>query len=280
MAGARTIDLADEHLPSFLQCLEEWNPEAREAGSRRQRWFEKMRDRGLGVKLAVDGRGRVGGMIQYLPAEQSVIDGRDLYFIHCIWVHGYPQGRGDLRHLGLGRALIEAAEADARARGARGLAAWGLWPLPVWMKASWFERYGFRRVDRVGLQALMWKPFAPGAAAPRWIRPRRPLELVPGKVTVTAFNNGWCMAMNLAFERLRREAAAFGERVAFVEIDTSEHAAVAEWGRSDDLFIDGAPVRTGPPPSAEKLRTLLARALDVRERGRWRTPFESARMGA
>ena len=279
MAGVCTIDLTDEHLPSFLLCLEEWNPEAHEAGSRRRRWFEKMRDRGLGVKLALDERGRLGGMIQYLPAEQSVIDGRDLYFVHCIWVHGYKQGRGDLRHQGLGRALIAAAEADVRARGARGLAAWGLL-LPFWMKASWFKRYGFTRVDRVGLQALMWKPLAPGASAPRWMRPHKPLDLVPGKVTVTAFVNGWCMAMNLAFERARRAAAELGDRVAFVEIDTSEHAAVAEWGRSDDLFIDGAAVRTGPPPSYEKLRGLIAAALDRREPGRWRTRGAGGRMGA
>jgi GNAT superfamily N-acetyltransferase len=268
MAGVKTIDLTDQHLPSFLVCLEDWNPEAYEAGSRRRRWFDTMRDRGLGVKLAVDERGRVGGMIQYLPAEQSVIEGRDLYFVHCIWVHGYKEGRGDCRRQGLGRALVAAAEEDVRARGATGLAAWGLWPLPVWMKASWFTRYGFRRVDRVGLQALVWKPFAPDAAPPRWIRPRRPLDLVPGKVTVTAFVNGWCMGMNLAFERARRAAAELGERVAFVEIDTSEHAAVAEWGRSDAIFIDGKAVRTGPPPSYEKIRALVARAVERRARGR------------
>ena len=56
MAAVRTVDLTDEHVPDFLLCLEEWNPEAREAGSRRRRWLEKMRDRGLGVKLALDVR--------------------------------------------------------------------------------------------------------------------------------------------------------------------------------------------------------------------------------
>jgi len=263
----RTIDLTDEHLPEFLLCLEEWNPEAREAGSRRQRWYEKMRDRGLGVKLAVDERGRVGGMIQYLPAEQSVIEGRDLYFIHCIWVHGYKQGRGDCRRQGLGRALIAAAEADVRAKGAKGLAAWGLW-LPFWMKASWFRRYGFRKADRADMRVLMWKPFAPEAVPPRWIRPRKPLDLVPGKVTVTAFVNGWCMGMNLAYERARRAAADCGERVAFCEIDTSDHAGVGEWGRSDALFIDGKEVRTGPPPSYDKIRALIAKALERQARGR------------
>ncbi|MBI5478435.1 MAG: GNAT family N-acetyltransferase [Deltaproteobacteria bacterium] len=267
MAAVRTIDLTDEHLPSYLLCLEEWNPDAHEAGSRRRRWYEKMRDRGLGVKLAVDERGQVGGMIQYLPAEQSVIEGPDLYFVHCIWVHGHKQGRGDCRHQGLGRTLIESAEEDVRARGAKGLAAWGLW-LPFWMKASWFKRYGFVKADREGMQVLMWKPFASDALPPRWIRPRKPLDLVPGKVTVTAFVNGWCMAMNLASERTRRAAADFGDRVAFHEIDTSDRAAVLEWGRSDAIYIDGKEVRTGPPPSYEKVRAAIARAVERQARPR------------
>jgi hypothetical protein len=32
-----------------------------------------------------------------------------------------------------------------------------------------------------------------------------------------------------------------------------------EWGRSDGLFIDGKEVRTGPPPSYEKIRKLIAK---------------------
>jgi hypothetical protein len=46
---------------------------------------------------------------------------------------------------------------------------------------------------------------------------------------------------------------------AFREIDTAEHAVVAEWGLSDALFVDGKQVRTGPPISPERLRRTLRR---------------------
>ncbi len=55
---------------------------------------------------------------------------RSLYFILCIWVHGHKQGPGNLQKRGMGKALLQAAEDDARDLGAKGIAAWGLW-LPI-----------------------------------------------------------------------------------------------------------------------------------------------------
>jgi GNAT superfamily N-acetyltransferase len=253
------IDLADEHKGLFSLCLEDWSDEAKEAGSRRARWIDRFLARGLRAKLAVDDHGAVGGMIQYLPIEHSNVDGAGLYFIPCIWVHGFPQGRGNFQKRGMGTALLAAAEADARALGAQGMAAWGLW-LPFWMRASWFKKHGYRKADRQGVAVLVWKPFVKDARPPRWFPRRNKLpEPVPGKVNVTAFANGWCMAMNLVTERARRAAAEFGDQVAYREIDTSEPSAVAEWGRSDELFIDGRQVRNGPPPTYEKIRAIIAK---------------------
>ena len=100
-------------------------------------------------------------------------------------------------------------------------------------------------------------------APPRWFdKGGRLPEAVPGKVNVVVFSAGWCMAQNMTAERARRAAAEFGDRVAYREIDTSERAAVAEWGFSDDLFIDGKKVRTGPPPTYEKIRSLIASRLE------------------
>ena len=139
------------------------------------------------------------------------------------------------------------------------MASWGLW-LPVWMKASWFKRHGYRKADRQGLAVLLWKPFAAGAQPPRWHPKGKKLpDPVPGKVDVTAFVNGWCMAGNLTAERARRAATEFGDKVAYREIDTSEPGAVAEWGRSDALFIDRKEVSNGPPLSYVKIRSRIAK---------------------
>mgnify|MGYP003477207925 CR=1 FL=1 len=158
-AGLRpvqVVDLAPEQEPLYFVCLEDWaGAELAEAGDHKARWFRRASGLGLRVKLALDADGRVGGMIHYLPIEHSPAIGRGLEFILCVWVHGHARGRGDFRGRGMGTALLDAAEADARARGAKGMAAWGL-ALPFWMRASWFRHHGYRRADRRGIASLVW----------------------------------------------------------------------------------------------------------------------------
>ncbi|MFH1296170.1 MAG: hypothetical protein ABIJ04_02715 [Bacteroidota bacterium] len=59
----RIIDLSPEHEPLYFCCLEDWSEEMKEAGDHKEKWFQKMKDNGLRVKLAVDVHGVVGGMI-------------------------------------------------------------------------------------------------------------------------------------------------------------------------------------------------------------------------
>ena len=254
----KIIDLTDKHKPLYLLCLEDWSDEIKEAGTCKERWYGRMKEKGFRVKLALDDAGEVGGMIQYGPIEHSFADGNNLYFIYCIWVHGNKEGRGNFQKKGMGKALIKAAEDDARDRGAQGMAAWGML-FPFWMKASWFRKQGYSKADRQGISVLLWKPFTDTAKPPRWIRQKKKPETIPGKVTVTAFVNGWCQAQNMVYERAKRAAAEFGDEVVFREIDTSDKDVLMEWGISDALFIDEKEVRTGPPPSYEKIYKLIAK---------------------
>ncbi len=218
------IDLGREYHDLYFECLEDWSDEIKEAGTHKACWFDKYKERGLRVKLALDDNGVVGGMIQYLPIEESFIEGKDLYFVLCIWVHGHKSGRGNFQGRGMGQALLRAAEDDAKARGAKGMAAWGLW-LPFWMKASWFERQGYKRADRDSMSLLVWKAFSGDARAPHWIRQKKQVPKIPGKVSVTAFVNGWCPTQNMVLERAKRASAEFEDQVVFQRIDTSEREA-------------------------------------------------------
>ncbi|MFC2008366.1 GNAT family N-acetyltransferase, partial [Chloroflexota bacterium] len=166
-----TIDLADKYEQLYFVCLEDWSEEMKEAGDHKAVWYNKMKDKGLRVKLALDDSGEVGGMIQYIPVEHSFVEATNLYFINCIWVHSHKQGRGNFQKRGLGKALLQAAENDVKTMGAKGIVAWGI-PLPFWMKASWFKKQGYSKVDKQGLlgQVLLWKPFTDDATPPKWIR--------------------------------------------------------------------------------------------------------------
>ena len=253
----KIIDLTDEHRDLFCLCLEDWSETARESGPKRSQWLDRAAGHAPVAKLALVNDGTVGGMIQYLPIEHSFAMGEDLFMILCIWVHGYPEGRGNLQNKGLGQALLNAAEEDARGRGARGMAAWGL-ALPFWMQASWFEKHGYQAADRREMSVLVWKPFTENARPPRWlpVTDKKP-EQIPGKVTVTALVNGWCMGRNLVYERARRAALEFGDQVFFREIDAFPPEIMAEWGVSDEVFIDGRPVQEGQPPSFEDIRAMI-----------------------
>ncbi len=252
------IDLDEQYLPLYFVCLDDWSDEMKEAGNHKEIWYNRIKDNGLRVKLALDDKGVVGGMIQYVPIEYSPADGNDLYFINCIWVHGHKQGRGNFQHHGMGTALLEAAEADARALNAKGIAAWGLF-IPAFMRASWFRKHGYHTADRQGIQVLLWKPFTADTLPPKWIRQKAQPALELNKVTVTAFCSGWCPVQNLALERAKRASAEpdLSDKIVFHEIDTFDRKEFLKFGISDALFINHKEVRTGPPPSYNKIRRLI-----------------------
>ena len=70
----RITNLGEEHLESYFVCLEDWSDEMKEAGDHKASWYQYMKDKGLGVKLALDKDRNAVGMIQYLPVEHSYAD--------------------------------------------------------------------------------------------------------------------------------------------------------------------------------------------------------------
>jgi GNAT superfamily N-acetyltransferase len=254
----KVIDLKDEHEQLYFVCLEDWSREMKEAGDHKEMWYKEMKEKGLRVKLAVDENEKVGGMIEYMPIEYAFAEGADLYFVNCIWVHGYKKGRGNFQKRGMGKALLKAAEEDVKTLGAKGIVAWGI-SLPFWMKASWFKKHGYKKVDSEKGVILLWKPFTKDAVAPKWIKKKYIPELTPGKVIVTTFLNGQCPAGNIVHERAKRASEEFGGRVIFHTINTSEKEAMLQYGEKDALYIDEKKITTGPPPSYGKIKKLIAK---------------------
>jgi N-acetylglutamate synthase-like GNAT family acetyltransferase len=249
----KITDISPENEKLYFCCLEEWSDEMKEAGDYKQHWYERMKEKGVRVKFAQDDNNVIGGMIQYIPIEHSMFDGMDLFVVLCIWVHGYKEGPGNFQKRGMGTALLQAAEDDCKKIGAKGLAAWGI-AIPVFMRASWFKRHGYKVADKDGMMRLLWKPFSENAVPPKFIKRKKQPEKGNEKVNITIFRNGWCPAMNLAYERTRRAAKDFEEKVEIKEYETIDREIIREWGISDALFINGKEIRTGPPPKYEKIR--------------------------
>ncbi len=66
----------------------------------------------------------------------------------------------------------------------------------------------------------------------------------------------------MVYERAKRVSLALGENVEFQEISTSNKKTINEWGISDALFVDGKQIRTGPSPSYEKIRKIIAKKVN------------------
>ncbi len=254
----KIIDITPETENHYFCCLEEYSDDIREAGDFKQKWYSKMKDKGLRVKYAVDEKGTIGGMIQYLPVEHSMFEGENLYVVLCIWVHGHKKGRGNYHGRGMGSALLKAAEEDVMMAGSGGLVTWGL-AIPVFMKASWFRRKGYKVVDKAGMMRLLWKPFRESVTPPKF---RKPYKIPPKgeeKVNVTIFRNGWCPNSNVAFERARKVSCEFPGKVNLEEFETTDKQVMNEWGISDALFIDGREMWIGPAPSLNKIRKRIGK---------------------
>lgn len=254
------IDLSPEYENTYCRCLEDWSREMDDAGDYKKLWLEKKKRQGLRVKLARNEKNEIVGMIQYIPVEHSPIIGSNLYYIYCIWVHGYNKGVGNHQKKGIGTLLLEAAEKDCRELGAGGIAAWGIL-LPFFMRSKWFKKHGYKRADRNGMIELVWKPFAEGERQPRMIRMKKKPPVEKGIVTVTCFRNGWCPAQNMSCERMKRAAREYEDHIKYVEVDTDIKENLDEWGIEDAIFIDDKKINTGPPPSYEKLQKLLKKKM-------------------
>ncbi len=249
------IDLTPEYEKTYLMCFEDWSDEMKEAGDHKCMWYEKMKDKGLGVKIAINDKGQAYGLIQYVPIEFSPADGKNLYFIDCIWVHGYKNGVGNQQKKGTGIALLAAAEKDVKAKGADGLVSWGI-SMPFWMKASWYRKQGYSKVDKNGIAVLLWKPFTTNAKKPKWIhKVKEPSPgQHPGRITVTVFYNARCNVQAITLERARRAAESFGDQVVFIAINTHDRETFRSWGITDGLYIEGKNIANGPPLKYEKIQ--------------------------
>jgi GNAT superfamily N-acetyltransferase len=262
MKNMKIIDLSPELEKLYFCCLEDWSKDMAETGNHKECWYRTMKEKGARVKLAQADNGEIGGMIQYIPIEYSQFEGNNCYVVLCIWIHGHKQGRGNFQKKGMGKALLKAAEDDVKSLGSAGLATWGL-ILPFFMRASWFKKHGYKTVDKDGMARLLWKPFVENAVPPKFIKLKKKPELVPGKVAITTFINGWCPGQNMAIERTKRAMTEFGDKIAYTEYNTLDNRnIIKEWGLADAIFVDRKMIVTGPPPSYEKVRKIIEKKVN------------------
>ena len=257
----KLCDLTAETEGTFFRCLHDEKPDDPRVIEMRRRWYAKFRPLGLRAKVLIEDSGEVVGLCQYLPVEHSGFIGEGLMAILCMWVHGYEHHVGDRQGCGLGRFMLEAIEADARAAGAKGVAAWGK-DFPYWNPVSFYEHMGYVRADQDGTNVLVWKAFDSDVAVPKLPRVSRSMPAGEKTVNVTVFIDGWCSGGVGCCVQAREAVAALGEIVSYEEVDTSDRAKMRQCGAVfDGIYLDGEPYDPdGPPRTTDQL------IADIRQR--------------
>ncbi len=248
------LDLTPETEATFLRCLHDEEPDDPRVIALRKEWIATRRDKGFRAKVLQLDTGEIAGLCQYLPIEESHIQGERLMTILCIWVHGYDHHIGNRQGNGCGRFMLEQIETEIRETAVDGIVAWGM-DFPYWNPVSFWEHMGYERVDQTGQAVLVWKPFTADAQPPRWYREQKRPQSEAGLVTVDAFYNGWCTGSCGQCITVRDAVDGLEDRIRFREVNTGEGDNLKEWGISDTLFLDGEPYNPwGPPVTTEDLR--------------------------
>lgn len=128
-------------------------------------WFKSKINQGLKIKIAVDGKGKQIGFIEYIPSELAwrPIKASNYYFIQCIALFVK-----EAKDKGVGSYLIQQCEADAIANKKSGICAMS--SEGAWMaNKSLYEKNKFTVADQLERFELMVKPLVKTHTQPQLV---------------------------------------------------------------------------------------------------------------
>lgn len=224
---------------------------------RRIRWFEERRPQGVRALVALC-EGRHAGFLFGMPIEASPWGphGENLLVVPCLYVLPHSTGQG------IGGALLDAAEREARDQGLGGIVLQAICLEGWWfMPAAYFEARGWREADRRGATRLLWKPFSEEARPPRLIEPSYVFQPSPGRVVVDLFWNCFCLTSDVEAQRVRDVVAEFGDRVVLNEHRADGAETLAASGIPRALYVDGQEVSWGYEAPRDGIRDAIRNAL-------------------
>ena len=222
---------------------------------RRIAWLRNMHEKGSRVKIASIDDERVG-FLHIMPIEICPWGpiGQDLMVIPCLTVMGKANGRG------IGRALINSAEEEAKHQGRKGIIIIGYYHNHWFIPAPFFEKYGFSMIERKGTIAILGKFFEESVEFPQLLKPNFRFKPIPGKVVVDLFWNTFCQTSDIEAQRVREVAIEFGELVVVHEYCADERSILSRYQIPRGIFINGKEIWWGYEAPKEGIREAISKA--------------------
>jgi len=225
-------------------------------GKRRIAWLRNMYKKGSRVKIASIDNNQVG-FLHIMPIEICPWGpiGRDLMVIPCLTVIGKAKGRG------IGRALINSAEEEAKRQGRKGIITIGYYHNHWFMQAPFFEKCGFPMIERKGTIAILGKFFEESVESPHLLEPNFQFKLIDGKVVVDLFWHTFCPTSSIEAQRVREVAVEFAESVIVHEYCADERSILFRNQIPRGIFINGKEIWWGHEAPKEGIREAISQAL-------------------
>ncbi|MFH0879660.1 MAG: hypothetical protein V2A34_08100 [Lentisphaerota bacterium] len=176
--------------------------------------------------------------------------------IPCLFVSYHPTGSG------IGQALLDAAEKEARAQGKAGLTLIAFYNDFWFMPAKYFEKSGFSVIERQGERAILWKVWSGRPPKPVFFQPSFTTEVIPGKVVLDLFWMSFCGAMDR--EVVAQVAREFGDAVVVREHCTDDREVLLSHQINRGLFVNGVRTEWDFPDPPRGVRSAIQRALSLR----------------
>ena len=250
----REMTPEDEYFVSTCSHVNE-SEEIDRCGGRRLAWLRSAHAEGLRVFVA-SVEGKLVGFVYVLPIEVSPWGplGKDLLVVPCLWVLPDEQKQG------AGRALMEAAEAEACRQGAKGIVTTGHYHDFRFMPASFFEKLGYKVARREGKTALLWKRFDESAEPPAFLERTYDFVPVPGKVVIDLFHTTFCQTSDVEAQRVREVAADFGNSVVLNEYPAEDRETRQRYQLPRGIFINGEEIGWGYEAPKEGIAEAISKA--------------------
>jgi GNAT superfamily N-acetyltransferase len=223
---------------------------------RRLTWLKGNYENGVRTKAALLD-GERAGFIYVVPIEVCPWGplGRDLMVVPCLVAQEKAKGHG------VGKALLVAAEEEARRQGKKGLVI-QTYDEDFWfMPTAYFAKQGFEEVERTGTYVLLWKPFDKAAEPPRQLKPDYKFEPVPEKVVVDLFYNTFCETSDIEAQRVREVTTEFGDRVVLNEYAADDRETLLKYEMPRGIYVNGESIFWGYEAPKEGIRDAINKAL-------------------
>jgi GNAT superfamily N-acetyltransferase len=257
----QNMEPADEYFAGTCTHTDE-SEEMDSSARRRLAWLNAMDDKGSRVKVASVNSERVG-FLHVIPIEFCPWGplGRDLLVIPCL----VSVNKGH----GVAKALLAAAEEEARSQGRKGIVTIGYYHDFWFMPASFFEANGFLKCggslqenfDPKSKAAVLWRAFDEHVEAPLLLNPKYEFKAIPGKVVIDLFWNEFCQTSNIEAQRVREVAAEFGDAVTLNQYSADDRVSLMRHQIARGIFVNGREIYWGHEAPRDGIREAITHAL-------------------